>query len=92
MGGNTEYIAGHGHLSLAQAVKIAQNSESPIDQNLASYLERKLDEVWTRLNQNASTYIFPSDEFALFNYYKSRFGDQDIVRDATARYWNNHRA
>lgn len=92
MGGDMEYIAGHGHLSLAQAVRIAQNSESPVDQNLASFLEKKLEEVWAKLNQNASQYVFPPDEFALFNYYKSRFGDQDIVRDATARYWNHHKA
>jgi hypothetical protein len=90
MGGNADYIAGYGHLSLSQAVYIAQNSEGGVDQRLAQYLERKLSEVWTKLQAQPSTYIFPSDEFALFNYYKSRFGDSELVRNATKRYWDNH--
>lgn len=91
MGGNADYIAGYGHLTLSQAVYTAQNSEGGVDQRLAQYLERKLGEVWTKLNAQPTTYIFPSDEFALFNYYKSRFGDSELVRNATKRYWDNHR-
>ena len=90
MGGNGDYIAGYGHISLAQAVYIAQNSSGGVDQRLAQYLERKLSEVWGKLNAQPNSYVFPSDEFALFNYYKSRFGDSDIVRNATKRYWDNH--
>jgi hypothetical protein len=36
--------------------------------------------------------MLPPDEFVLFNYYKSRFGDQDIVRNAIKRYWDDHQA
>jgi hypothetical protein len=90
MGGNADYIAGYGHLTLAQAVYIAQNSEGGVDQRLAQHLERKLSEVWARLQAQPTTYVFPADEFALFNYHKSRFGDSELVRDATKRYWDNH--
>ena len=90
MGGNADYIAGYGHLSLAQAVYTAQNSEGGVDQRLAQHLERKLGEVWAKLNAQPTTYIFPPDEFALINYYRSRFGDSEIVRSATKRYWDNH--
>ncbi|KAF2872522.1 hypothetical protein BDV95DRAFT_492201 [Massariosphaeria phaeospora] len=90
MGGNAEYIAGYGYVSLSQAVNIAQNSEAGVDQQLAQFLERKLSEVWAKLQAQSSTYIFPPDEFALFNYYRSRFGDSDIVREATKRFWDNH--
>ncbi|PSN68898.1 hypothetical protein BS50DRAFT_489673 [Corynespora cassiicola Philippines] len=90
MGGNAEYIAGYGYLSLSQAVNIAQNSEGGVDQRLAQFLEKKLGEVWTRLQAQPSTYIFPADEFALFNYYKARFGDSELVRNATKRFWDNH--
>ncbi|CBX92268.1 predicted protein [Plenodomus lingam JN3] len=78
MGGNTEYIAGHGYLSLAQAVHVAQNSEGGVDQRLAQYLERRLADVWSKLNAQPHTYILPSDEFALINYYRTRFGDNEI--------------
>ena len=43
MGGNTEYIAGHGYLSLGQAVHVAQNSEGGVDQQLAQFLEKRLE-------------------------------------------------
>ncbi|KAF1946168.1 hypothetical protein EJ02DRAFT_441390 [Clathrospora elynae] len=85
MGGNTEYIAGHGYLSLGQAVHVAQNSEGGVDQHIAQFLEKRLAEVWSKLNVQPQTYILPSDEFALMNYYRTRFGDNEIVRNATKR-------
>jgi hypothetical protein len=90
MGGNTEHIAGHGYLSLGQAVHVAQNSEGGVDQRLAQFLEKRLAEVWSKLNSQP-TYILPSDEFALMNYYRTRFGDNETVRNATKRFWDNHK-
>tara|TARA_R110002003_G_scaffold149_7_gene13560 strand:+ start:18880 stop:19191 length:312 start_codon:yes stop_codon:yes gene_type:complete len=92
MGDCTEYKASYNNLPLAQAVYIAQNSEGGVDQRLATFLETKLGEVWSRLQAKPDSYIFSPDEFALFNYYKVWFGDQDIVKNATKRYWDNHRA
>jgi hypothetical protein len=89
--GNTEYIGGYGHLSLSQAVNIAQNSEGGVDQRLAQHLEKKLAEVYARLQSQPSSYILPPDEFALVNYYRSRFGDSDLIKSATKRFWDNHR-
>jgi len=91
MGGNTEFVAGHGYLSLGQAVHTAQNSEGGIDQSLSQFLERKLENVWVKLNAQPSSYILPSDEFALLNYYRTRYGDSEIVRSATKRFWDNHK-
>lgn len=92
MGGNTEHIAGHGYLSLGQAVHIAQNSEGPnIDPNLAQFLERKLAVVWAKLQAQPTSYVLPADEFALLNYYRTRFGDNEVVRSATKRFWDNHK-
>ncbi|KAF2692278.1 peptide-N4-(N-acetyl-beta-glucosaminyl)asparagine amidase A [Lentithecium fluviatile CBS 122367] len=89
--GNTEYIGGYGHLSLAQAVNLAQNSEGGVDQRLAQHLEKKLGEVYARLQAQPNSYILPPDEFALINYYRSRFGDSEIIKSATKRFWDNHR-
>ncbi|KAI4936748.1 uncharacterized protein J4E92_001472 [Alternaria infectoria] len=79
MGGNTEYIAGHGYLSLGQAVHVAQNSDGGVDQQLAQFLEKRLAVVWSKLNAQPQSYILPPDEFALMNYYRTRFGDNEIV-------------
>jgi len=91
MGGNTELIAGYGYLSLGQAVHVAQNSEGGVDQPLAQFLERQLALVWSKLNAQPHTYLLPSDEFALMNYYRTRFGDDEVVRNATKRFWDNHK-
>jgi len=91
MGRNTEYITGHDHVSLAQAVRIAQNSEGGVDQQLALFLEKRLAEVWSKLNAQPHTYILLSDEFALMNYYRPRFGDNETIRNATKRFWDSHR-
>ncbi|KAF5847102.1 hypothetical protein GGP41_003378 [Bipolaris sorokiniana] len=91
MGGNTEHIAGHGYLSLGQAVNVAQNSEGGVDQRLAQFLEKRLAEVWAKLNAHPGSYVLPPDEFALLNYYRTRFGDNEIVRNATKRFWDNHK-
>lgn len=91
MGGNTEYIAGHGYLSLGQAVYVAQNSERGVDQQLAQFLEKRLAEVWAKLNSQPNSYVLLQDEFALMNYYRPRFGDNEIVRTATKRFWDNYK-
>ena len=87
-----EYTRGYSSLHLTQAVNTARNSGNGVDWRLAAYLEKKLGEVWGRLQAEPDSYILPPDEFALFNYYKLRFGDQDIVRNATKRYWDSYQA
>lgn len=91
MGGYLENVTGYGQLSLGQAVHIAQNSEGGVDQRLAQFLERRLADVWAKLNAQPTSYILPADEFALLNYYRPRFGDSSIVKDATKRFWDNHK-
>lgn len=90
MGVNTEYVAGYNNLSLAQAVRIAQNSDGGVDRTLAQFLEKRLAQVWSKLNAQPNSYMLPSDEFALINYYRLRFGDSEVVRNATKRFWDNH--
>lgn len=91
MGGNTEFIAGCGYLSLGQAVHVAQNSEGGVDQPLVQFLERELAIVWSKLNAQPDSYVLPSDEFALMNYYRIRFGDNELVRSAIKRFWDNYK-
>ncbi|KAA8619805.1 hypothetical protein PtrV1_06899 [Pyrenophora tritici-repentis] len=74
MGASTEFIQGHGYLSLGQAVHVAQNSEGGVDQRLAQFLEKRLAEVWSKLNAQPNT-----------------FGDNELVKQATRRFWDNHK-
>ncbi|KAL5472521.1 hypothetical protein PMIN07_000749 [Paraphaeosphaeria minitans] len=85
-----EYISGMGSLTLGQAVHLAQNSPGGVDQRLAQHLERKLAEVHAKIKAQPHSYILAQDEFALVNYYRSRFGDSEIIKSATKRFWDNH--
>ncbi|KAF2441727.1 hypothetical protein P171DRAFT_523668 [Karstenula rhodostoma CBS 690.94] len=85
-----EYITGMGSLTLGQAVHLAQNSPGGVDQHLAQHLERKLAEVHAKIKAQPNSYILPQDEFALINYYRSRFGHSEIIKSATKRFWDNH--
>ncbi|KAF2204741.1 hypothetical protein GQ43DRAFT_121204 [Delitschia confertaspora ATCC 74209] len=88
MGGNAN-IDGSA-LTLQRALDIARNSEGGVDPAITAFLERKLGEVWAKLQAQPNTYVFTKDEFALFNYYRARFGSSEIARSATQRFWDNY--
>ncbi|KAF2467065.1 uncharacterized protein BDR25DRAFT_72900 [Lindgomyces ingoldianus] len=92
MGGNADYIAGYGYISLQRALDIARASDDGrVDPTINAYLERKLGEVWARVQAQPSSYVFTKEEFSLFNYYRARFGETDpIVVGAIARFWNRY--
>ncbi|ORY10897.1 hypothetical protein BCR34DRAFT_485022 [Clohesyomyces aquaticus] len=92
MGGNLDYIAGYGYISLQRALDIARDSEDGrVDPALQGYLERKLGEVWARVLAQPQAYVFTKEEFSLFNYYRARFGETDpIVLAAISRFWNRY--
>lgn len=87
---NSEHISGFDKQTLSQGMHIAQNSTGRVDQRKTQYLERKLSEVWAKLQVRPKTYNFTRDEFALCSYYSARFGDSKILRDAKNRYLDNH--
>ncbi|KAF2184365.1 hypothetical protein K469DRAFT_579529 [Zopfia rhizophila CBS 207.26] len=90
MGGNADYIDGYGYTSLQRALEIARNSEGGVDQAITAFLERKLGELWARLQAQPNTYVLTKDEFALFNYYRQRFGNSEIATSAIKRFWDNY--
>ena len=56
-------------------------------------IEQAMNQLWERIKAQENTYIMDCDEFALFNYHRSRYASgrsNDIAKDATTRYWNNH--
>lgn len=88
MGGNEV----NGTFTIQRALDIARNSEGYVDPTIHQYLERALQDVWTRLHQAPDTYLFSRDEFALFNYYRARFASSDVAQRAVRRFWDNYHA
>jgi hypothetical protein len=79
-----------GYLNIQRALDIARNSEGVVDPTIASFLERALRDLWGRITAQPSTYLMNKDEFALFNYFRTRFTQSPTAQDAIQRFWNNY--
>ena len=78
---------------IARNLQLVRNAEaSQVPQSAIVALETALGQLWARLRAHPDTYLMNDDEFALFNFYRSRNkSEQDAIIDknATARYWDN---
>lgn len=79
-------------LSITRALEIVKNSEDGhVHSSVNAVLERAIGDVWQRIQAQPTTYIMGRDEFAVFNYYRSRFRDSRIAQQAVARFWDHFR-
>lgn len=92
MGGSTTNVDGVGALSPQRAVDIARNTEGELDPNVKDYLENVLRDIWSRVQLHPDSYILTKDEFAVFNFYRQRFGDAPEAQAAVSRYWQHTQA
>lgn len=74
-------------LTTRQALELVRNSEDA-PASAFSALERAISELWARIQASPTTYVMSANEFAVFNYYRSRY-TTPVARDAVARFWNN---
>lgn len=88
MGANTNVnVDGIGVLNYQRAVDIARNTEGDLDPAVSAYLETALSEIWSRITMEPENYIMSKDEFAVFNFYRGRFEENEVAEAAVARYW-----
>jgi len=92
MGGSTTNVDGVGALNPQRAVDIARNTEGELDPNVKDYLENVLGNIWSRVQLHPDSYILTKDEFAVFNFYRQRFGDAPEAQAAVSRYWQHTQA
>lgn len=89
-GANTDVnVNGLGVLTYQRAIDVARNTEGDLDPNVSAYLESALSDIWARITLQPDTYVMTKDEFAVFNFYRSRFDDNEVAEQAVARYWQN---
>ena len=73
-------------LTISRALQIARdNGEVP--NNVLQYLNRKYNEVWTKIQQNPSSYVMTQDEYSVLNYFKTHESDSRY-KNAVSRFWN----
>ena len=90
MAGNGQVnVDGVGSLTYQRAIDIARNTEGDLDPNVKAYLDQAITDIWSRLNQNPTTYILTKDEYPVFLRYVEQFGDQQVKQQAIDRYWRN---
>lgn len=80
-----------GALTIQKALEIARNSESTVDPAVREFLERTLQDLWTKIQDQPDSYLMNKDEFALFNYYRDRFTTSTVAQSAIQRFWANYR-
>lgn len=90
MGANTNTaVNGTGVLNYQSAIDIARNTEGDLDPVVSAYLEAAVTDIWARISNDSTSYIMTKDEFAVFNFYRTRFQDDDVAEQAVARFWAN---
>lgn len=72
--------------ALAQ-VRNTENGHPPTNALMA--LERAIAALWSRILADPERYVMDREEFAVFNFYRSRYEASEVARRAVARYWNN---
>lgn len=78
--------------AIRQALERARNCEDGhLDSQTNDILEAAIAALWTRIQAQPDSYVLSLDEFALFNFFRDRFGDSPVARGAVERYWNNLR-
>lgn len=90
MGGINNGGTGGTVSSVAHALEVARDSaEGAQDPTVVRILETAIADIWRKIQAQPTSYVMTRDEFAVFNYFQSRFVGQQLATDATRRYWDH---
>ena len=79
-------------LTTAKALEIAKDNESgQIPPAVTTLLERSVSDIWRRIQAQPTTYMMTKEQYAVFNYYRSRYGNDPVAQRAIARFWDHYR-
>ena len=76
------------HLTLGKALELAKDPNQPTPPPVTAMLERKMAEIWQRIQARPTSYVMTRDEFAVFSYFRSSY-DNITARQAVSRFWSN---
>ena len=79
-------------LTLTKALDIAkENQNGQVPPAVSQMLERKIADIWRKIQAQPNTYVMSREEFAVFSYYRSRYDNNRTAQDAVARFWSNYK-
>ncbi|KAL2073238.1 hypothetical protein VTL71DRAFT_10562 [Oculimacula yallundae] len=77
-------------IAVTQALETARDTpEGAQDPAVVSILEHALRQIWRKIEAKPASYVMTRDEFAVFNYFQSRFAGQRLAAAARKRYWDH---
>lgn len=75
--------------SITYHLEKARNTEGTLDPATNAVLESFVTEVWNNIIAQPDSYILTKEEFAVFNYFNSRYSHDPRAAKAKARYWDS---
>jgi len=92
-GSNTGQVYNADNTTVLEALEIARDSpEGAQDPGIIDILESALAEIWDKIQAEPDSYVMTRDEFAVFNYFQTRFEGDQVATEARRRYWNSSQA
>jgi len=78
-------------LTMLDALELARQSDLAAEDPVVIHaLEVAIDNIWSKIEASPRTYLMHPDEFGVFNYFQTRFKDNEIAQAAVKRYWDAH--
>jgi hypothetical protein len=77
-------------LSVQQALSIARDTEEELDPQVSDLLEKTLSHLWACIQADPDACILTKDEFAVLNFFISRFTGSDMIEKAVDRFWKHY--
>ena len=79
-------------VTLSDALRIArENQHGEFDPARTAVTGQTIDKICRRVEEEPSTYIFTSEEFTVFNYYRDAFKNNEVAQQAVRRFWERYK-
>lgn len=76
-------------MTLEKALDLAKDANQPTPPSVTAMLERKMSEIWQRIQARPTSYVMTRDEFAVFSYFRSRY-NVPMAQQAVSRFWTHY--
>lgn len=75
--------------TVAEALELARDTpEGAADTKVREMLDAEMARIWASIEAEPKTYVMTRDEFAVFNYYGSKYVGNELAAEARGRYWS----
>ncbi len=77
-------------LSVPEALQIAKYNNG-VPPAIPALVEDVFNDLWRRIQAQPADYVMTKEEFAVFNYYRSRLSNDSMIQNAISRFWASYK-